>query len=225
MSETSYVELCLRALPPEKQAAARQAFHDLVDGAPGDSVLSRLLIVLEATAAYGRTIPAEISASMQAGVAALDARLAKIGTATGTKDADVAEFRAALNDQFSTFAASLPLEQNRESLDAVTLAVERVERGVRRLRHARVTAVLLLMTAAAVAGAGAVVGYFGKEYRTAQHIREPIEYLAQRGVELGLVDGGNNAVILKIAGPATAKGTDWTRDPKGRITGAQIVFP
>ena len=82
-------------------------------------MLSRLLIVLEATAAYGRTIPAEISASMQAGVAALDARLAKIGTATGTKDAEVAEFRAALNDQFSTFAASLPLEQNRESLDAV----------------------------------------------------------------------------------------------------------
>ena len=39
MSETSYVELCLRALPLEKQAAARQAFHDLVDGAPDDTML------------------------------------------------------------------------------------------------------------------------------------------------------------------------------------------
>lgn len=225
MSDTSYVELCLRALPSEKQAAARQAFHDLVEGAPDDTMLSRLLIVLEATAAYGRTIPAEITASVQTGVAALDARLAKLTAANNSHECHGAELRLALDDHLSAMATSLPFDQHRESINAVGLAVERLERSVRRLRHARVAAVAILMLGAAVAGAGAVVGYFRKDYREARQVCEKIDYLAQRGVELRLIDGGNNAIALRIDGPATAPGTDWTRDQKGRITGATIVLP
>jgi len=49
--------------------------------------------------------------------------------------------------------------------------------------HARVAAVAFLMLGAAVAGAGAVVGY-SEGLREARQVCEKIDYLAQRGVEL-----------------------------------------
>lgn len=223
MSDASYLELCLRALPAEKQATARQAFHDLLEGAPDDSMLSRLLIVLEATAAYGRTIPAEITAAVQSGIAALDGRLAKLGNAAGASSGDVALLKSALTDHLSLL--SEPLGQQRQLIESVRFAVEQVDRDVQRLRHARITAVLLLMGLAAIAGAFSVVAYFKPRYDAARGVSEAIEYLAQRGVEIGLADGGNNAVVVTISGPVTTKGTDWKADKKGRITGAQIVYP
>jgi hypothetical protein len=52
-----------------------------------------------------------------------------------------------------------------------------------------------------------------------------MDYLARRGIQIDLADAGNNAVAVIVTGPATiAKGTDWTRDPKGRVTGAQVMF-
>lgn len=223
MSEPSYVELCLRALPAEKQAVARQAFHDLLEGAPDDSMLSRLLIVLEATAAYGRTIPAEITAAVQSGIAALDGRLARLGNVDGGQGHDVAQLRSAVTGELSLLVE--PLEQQRQLVESLRFAVEQVDRNVQRLRHARITAVLLLMSGAAVAGAAGVVTYFKPRYDAARAVSDSIEYLAHRGVEIGLADGGNNAVVVTINGPATAKGTDWKLDKKGRTTGAQIVYP
>lgn len=222
MIEPSYVELCLRALPTDKQAVARQAFHDLLEGAPDDSMLSRLLVVLEATAAYGRTIPAEIAAAMQTGIAALDARLVKVASTNGTLAHDLSHLRAALGEQLS--ALTEPMDEQRRLVESVRHAVEQVDRDVQRLRHARVTAVMLFMIAAAIVGAGAVVAYFKPRYKAAREVTETMEYLAQCGIQIELANGGDNAVVFTVTGSVTAKGTDWTRDAKGRITGAQIVF-
>jgi len=215
MSETSYVELCLRALPLEKQAAARQAFHDLVDGAPDDTMLSRLLIVLEATAAYGRTIPAEIAAAMRQGIAGLDSRLAQLNGAQGVQSHDMDAQMARLFE---------PLAEQRQLLESVRFAVEQVERDVQRLRYARLTVVLLLMAASAIAGGIGVVSYFKPRYQAAQSVSEAMDYLAERGVHIQLAEDGQKAVVFTVQGPATRTGTDWMRDAKGRITGAQIVF-
>lgn len=223
MSETSYIELCLQALPPEKQAAARAAIHDLLEGSPDDSMLSRLLIVLEATAAYGRTIPAEITAAVQAGVSALDARLAKLGTVSGPGGVEVAEFQRELREQLGHVFG--PLGEQRLMIESVRHAVEAVNRDVQRLRHARVTAVLLLMIASAITGVAGFAAYFKPHYVAARSVQTSMDYLARRGIQIELGDAGNNAVAFTVTGPATAaKGTDWTRDPKGRVTGAQIVF-
>ena len=222
MSEPSYIELCLRALPLDKQTAAREAFHDLLEGSPDDSMLSRLLIVLEATAAYGRTIPAEIATAVQRGVAALDARLAKLGTVNGSSGNDVALFRHELKEQFS--CVTEPLREQRQLIESVRFVVEQGNRDVRRLRHARVTAVLLLMGLAAIGGAAGLAAYFKPRYEAARSVNESMEYLARHGIQIELADAGNNAVAFTVTGPVTAKGTDWTRDTKGRITGAQIIF-
>lgn len=222
MTEPSYIELCLRALPLEKQAAARQAFHDLLEGSPDDSMLSRLLLVFEATAAYGRTIPAEIAAAVQNGIAAMDARLARFDGTTSTREQDVAPVRAVLDERFVAITA--PLEEHRRSLESVRFAVEHVNRSVHRLRHARVTAVMMLMSVAAIAGAFGVIAYFKPRYEAARSVSESIEYLAQRGIQLELADGGNGTVVFLVTGTPTAKGTDWMLDAKGRVTGAKIVF-
>jgi hypothetical protein len=223
MSEPSYIELCLRAMPPEKQAAARAAFHDLTEGSPDDSMLSRLLIVLEATAAYGRTIPAEITTAMQNGVAALDARLAKLGTGHDSSGHGVAQFHRELADRFSTVTE--PLGEQRQMIESVRFAVEQVNRDVQRLRHARVTAVLFLMIGSAIVGAAGLAAYFKPRYVEARSVKASMDYLARRGIQIDLADAGNNAVAVIVTGPATiAKGTDWTRDPKGRVTGAQVMF-
>lgn len=221
MSEPSYIELCLRSLPPAKQEAARKAFHDLTDGAPDDTMLSRLLIVLEATAAYGRTIPAEIATAMQSGIAALDARLGKVASTSGVAPVDAAQL-GMIEERISTLAQSAG--EHRTLVESVRYAVEQVDRNVQRLRHARVTAVLLLMAAAAVVGAAGVVAYFKPRYEAARRISESVDYLAQRGVQLGMVDGGNDSVVFTVRGPITANGAEWTRDAKGRVTGARLVF-
>jgi hypothetical protein len=80
------------------------------------------------------------------------------------------------------------------------------------------------MTAAAFVGAAGVVAYFKTRYEAARSASESLDYLARRGVQLGLADDGNGAVIFTATGPATANGTEWTRDTKGRVTGARIVF-
>lgn len=220
MSEPSYMELCLRALPAEKQTAARAAFHDLLEGSPDDSMLSRLLIVLEATAAYGRTIPAEITSAVQHGVSALDNRLAKLGTASGASGREGVELQRELLGHVLE-----PLGEQRLMIESVRHAVEAVNRDVQRLRHARVTAVLLLMIASAITGAAGLAAYFKPRYVAARSVQTSMDYLARRGIQIELGDAGNNAVAFTVTGPATAaKGTDWTRDPKGRVTGAQIVF-
>lgn len=223
MSEASYIELCMRALPPEKQTAARAAFHDLLEGSPDDSMLSRLLIVLEATAAYGRTIPAEITSAVQHGVSALDSRLAKLGTVSGASGREGVEFQRELSEQLRHVFE--PLGEQRLMIESVRHAVEAVNRDVQRLRHARVTAVLLLMIASAVVGAVGVAAYFKPRYVAARSVQASMDYLARRGIQIELADAGNNAVAFTVTGPATAaKGTDWMRDPKGHVTGAQIVF-
>lgn len=215
MSEPSYVELCLRALPPEKQSAARQAFHDLVDGAPDDTMLSRLLIVLEATAAYGRTIPAEIAAAMRQGLASLDSRLAKLNGVNGVQAYDMDTQLGRLFE---------PLTEQRQLLESVRFAVEQVDRDVQRLRYARLTAVILLMAASAIAGGIGVVSYFKPRYQAAKTVYTAVEDLAARGIHISLSEDEQEAVVFTVQGPGTRAGTDWTHDDKGRVTGAQIVF-
>lgn len=88
--------------------------------------------------------------------------LAKLTAANNGREHQGADLRLALDEHLSAITASLPLDEHPESIDSIRLAVERLERSVRRLRHARVGAVAFLMLGAAVAGAGAVVGYFWK---------------------------------------------------------------
>lgn len=226
MNAPSYAELCLNALPPEKQTAARQAFKDLLEGAPDDSMLSRLLIVLEATAAYGRTIPAEITVALQSGIAELDARLGKFTTVANDADESrLKQLREVLEKQLPAMAASFSLDTHTTAVASLRVAVERLERSVRRLRHVRIGAVSLLMLLAAGLGAGGIVAYFKSDYDIGQRLRRRHDYLLDHGIQMRLSAGDNRTAIVSLEGPGALRGTEWVRDQQGRIVGVQLVYP
>jgi hypothetical protein len=226
MPSSSYIELCLQALPAEKQAAARLAFKDLIEGAPDDSMLSRLLIVLEATAAYGKTIPAEITAATERVLPAIEARLAKLAQAAGDEDERrLNQLRGLLEKQLPAMMPVLPVERNAKAVESLHAAIERLGRDVRRLRHVRVSAVAALMLLAVATGSGGTLVYFHGDYDLGQHYRQYYERLAGHGIstQIGTADGGG--LILRIEGKGILKGTDWRRDEQGNVIGVELIYP
>jgi hypothetical protein len=226
MPALSYIELCLQALPAEKQAAARLAFRDLIEGAPDDSMLSRLLIVLEATATYGKTIPAEITAAAEKVLPAIDARLAKLAQVSGDEDERrLKQVRDLLEKLLTAMMSAPPVGRNANAIEALRVAVERLERGVRRLRHVRIGAVAALMLLAAAGGVGGMVAYFRDDYNLGPRYRLYYERLCEHGVsaKIGATDGGG--LVLRIEGKGILKGTDWRRDEQGNVIGVEIVYP
>lgn len=226
MAAPSYVELCIQALPPEKQAAARTAFKDLLEGAPDDSMLSRLLIVLEATAAYGKTIPSEIATTIEKILPALDARLAKIAQVAGNEDVSgLKQVRELLEKKLATIIPAVPMERNARAVESLRLSVERLERGVRRLRHLRLGAVALLMLLSAGAGAGGVIAYFRKDYNLGQRNREYFEYLDDHGISTKIESADSGGLVFQVEGRQVLKGTDWLNDEHGHAIGVKFIYP
>jgi hypothetical protein len=48
--------------------------------------------------------------------------------------------------------------------------------------------------------------------------------LSAHNIQLGLNYGSDQSLVLSIEGPAT-RASEWTRDAKGHVTGAQITYP
>ena len=226
MPGPSYIELCIQALPAEKQAAARLAFRDLIEGAPDDSMLSRLLIVLEATAAYGRTIPVEITTAVEKVLPALDARLAKIARADSDEDERrLKQLRELLEKQLPAMMPKVPVERTAHAIDALRVSVERLERSVRRLRHVRLGAVAALMLLAAVAGAGGIVAYFREDYNLGQRDRKYCEYLDDHNISTKIEAADGGGIIFRVEGKGVLKGTDWLHNEQGYTVGAKFLYP
>jgi hypothetical protein len=173
-------------------------------------MLSRLLIVLEATATYGRTIPVEITTAVEKVLPALDARLAKIAQADSDEDERrLKQLRELLEKQLPAMMPKVPVERTAHAIEALRVSVERLERSVRRLRHVRLGAVVALMLLAAVAGAGGIVAYFREGYNLGQHDRKYYEYLDDHDIstKIEVVHGGG--IISRVEGTDVLKGTDW----------------
>ncbi|HEY9248400.1 MAG TPA: hypothetical protein VIO38_04680 [Rariglobus sp.] len=221
----SYIELCLQALPPEKRAAARQAFTDVVEGAPDESVLSRLLIVFEATAAYGRTIPSEITAAVEKVLPLVDARLSTLAQTTSEDEARrLAQLRDLLASQLPAMAEALLADQHVAAIEGLRRTVERTERTVRRLRHLRLIVVIMLMVLAMFAGAGGVVLYFREDYVWGQRSLRHLQHLGSHGVHIGAGTDASGALVVRIEGPPSIR-ADWLRDFQKTTTGAELVYP
>jgi hypothetical protein len=221
----SYIELCLQALPPEKQAAARQAFADVVEGAPDDSLLSRLLIVFEATAAYGRTIPAEIAAAVEKVLPLVDARLAVLAKVNDEDDTRrLAQLREMLASQLPTMAEAFSTDKHLEAVEALRISVERTERSVRRLRHIRLTVVVALMILAMLGGAGGVVLYFREDYVWGQTSLRHLQKLGSHGVYISADTQQSGSLVVKIDGPKTLR-SEWVLDIQKQVAGAELTYP
>ena len=117
------------------------------------------------------------------------------------------------------------MERNARAVESLRLAVERLERGVRRLRNLRLGAVALLMLLSAGAGAGGVIAYFRKDYNLGQRNREYFEYLDDHGISTKIESADSGGLVFQVEGRQVLKGTDWLNDEQGHTIGVKFIFP
>ncbi|MBI2516000.1 MAG: hypothetical protein HYV95_03715 [Opitutae bacterium] len=220
----SYLEKCVRALPPEKQTTAREAFRAIAENGD-DNLISKLLVTLEATSAYSATIPETLASSGERFLSELDLRLARTVQAQTEQETRREErLRQLLTELVPQLGKSLALDRVAAGLQAQTTELGRVERSLVRLRRARVGGLCLLMALGFLLGAGAVAAYGWREYRDARQAARFVDRLSDVGV-VAKIQRSENGEHLSIEGPAALRGTAWRKDERGYINGADLVFP
>ena len=223
MSE-SYLENCINALPPGKQPAAREAFKAIAENGD-DNLISKLLVILEATSAYAAHIPQTLSANGERFLGELDSRLTKVAKFHDEQEATrEARLHQLLVDQLPQLGRALAIDEVAAGLKAQAAELGRFERSLVRLRQARVGGLLLLMLLGFWLGAGAVVGFGWRNYNDAQQAAEFVARLHALGVVMKVqkTEGGE---LLTIDGPGALQGTGWRKDAKGYLSGADLMYP
>ena len=222
--EANYIEACIEALPEPKRAAARNAFHELLSEGNDESLLVRLLLVFEATAAFASAIPSAITSSMQKGAEALDARLHLLADAAHASDEDrqrqFERLAQALTEQRGD---SSSLTRIAEGVEAQRVSISRVMSAVNRLRHLRVGVVLATALIAFLGGAALVAAVFQRSYKDAVAYRTFFHSMRARGVDVSVNTRGNDYMV-RVEGHPIRPGTDWIKDASGKIVGAEIYF-
>jgi hypothetical protein len=223
MSE-SYLEKCIRSLPPEKQAAAREAFKAISETGD-DSFLSKLLVTLEATSAYAATIPQDLVSSGEKLLRELDARAIQLAKQNAEDDAQrekrICEI---ITSQVPQLGKALALDQVAAGLEAQTAELGRIGRTLTRLRHLRVSGLLLLMGLAGFLGAGAVVGLYWSSYHAAERAQNFVSRLNAAGVYLSVKDTESGPHVI-VEGAPVLRGTVWRKNSENFTTGADFYFP
>ena len=217
----SYLEKCIQALPEAKRTAAREAFRAVAE-AGDDTLLSKLLVVLEATAAYSATIPEALVSRGDRFLADFDARLAQQATrfkpddatASGDKEAD--HFHGA--DPHATF------DKLASALDAQKAEMGRLNRNLLRLRQARLSGLLLLLINGVLLGAGLTLTIGLNGYRQAQQSERLISRLTAAGVAVRFQDAAKGPTVF-IIGPTAITSSVLIKDAKGAATGIELVYP
>lgn len=223
--DTGYIEACVAALPAEKRPAARAAFRELIEEGGSDHLLSRLLLVFEATSAFASKIPAEITSAMERCVGALDARLktlAESETAGATQQ--FAHIRALFENREAAPASDPALERLAAGVQAQSVELGRVAAAVSRFRHARVHSFIGFVVIAFLGGAAAVAGGFYKDYTNAVGYRRFWRSIQSRNVTVSSEVRGRS-FVLRVDGPPVHSGTEWVRDTGGKSCGVELYFP
>jgi hypothetical protein len=221
MSE-SYLEKCIRALPGEKQAAAREAIKSIAENGD-DSLLSQLLAVFEATAAYSETIPQELVRFGESFLRELDARAAE--AAKHQKEADAqreTRLRELIAAQVPQLGKSLALDKVAAGLQSQSAELGRLGRSVERVRQARVGGLLFLIVLGVCMGAGTVIAGFWRSYAEAGQAKRFVENLNAAGI-YAKIDRTDEVAHLTVEGPVALRGTAWRKSADGYIVGADYV--
>lgn len=223
MSE-SYLEKCIRSLPQEKQAAAREAFKAISETGD-DSFLSKLLVTLEATSAYAATVPKDLVTSGEKLLREFDARAAQLAKQNAEADAQREKrIGEIISKQVPQLGKALALDRVAAGLDAQTAELGRIGRTLARLRHLRVGGLLFLMALSCSLGAGAVVGLFWQPYHRAERAEVFVSRLNAAGVFVSVKDIESGTHIA-VEGQPVLRGTVWRKNAEGYTTGADFYFP
>ena len=188
-------------MPETKQAAAREAFRDILDGREDDGTLTRLLLVFEATSAYGEKIPHEMTMVMEKYLHALDCRMAQF--TENAEDMDIIhieQFTKALQEQLPAIAKAISPEIIAEEIGSMRVSIDRLERSSRRQRNLRLTVVAICMMLSGMACAGGVIAWFKNDYDTGQRALGQFTILHNYGLTLRLNNGDNQSLRVHING-------------------------
>ena len=218
----SYFEKCIQALPPEKQTAAREA-HRAISETGDDSLISKLLVVLESTAVYAETIPRGMVVFGDKFLGELDGRLKQtahlqIESETRTEE----RLGRLIAEQVPALGKALAMDKVAQQVTTQAAEIGRMSRSLSRLRHMRVGGMLVLMLLGGGIGAGAVVGIFQARYQLAQKSQRFLEKLSAAGIDAE-VSQTENGILLRVSVPSALKGTAWRKDRDGYICGADFV--
>lgn len=221
----SYIEKCVLALPPDKQAAARAAFKEISEGGD-DSVFSKILVTLEATSAYAAGIPQALAENGERFLKELDNRTKEIVTRLEASEAERDEhLRDLLRQQLPALVKPLAIEKLIEYSARQTAELGRIERSVARLRHARVGGMVFLMLIGALLGAAGLCSIIWPPYQDGQRAAQKLATLEAAGISWDHRRTKQGELVLIEGPPIDSKSVAWRRSAAGQIVGANILYP
>lgn len=221
-NQDSYLEQCIRALPHEKQSAARKAFEELGDGDLG--ALSRVLIALEATTALAKEVPRDLAEVSRRLLDELDARRKQAEqTAVELEKQREERLRALLIQQVPALGRALAVDRIAVQVEQQKAATLRLERSVSRFRHLRVGGVLALMLCSVILVGAGGAAFWWKDIQSWRHNAQFLSRLDRAGVSLRLMRQDQGGTVFEIKGPVY-QGTGWIKDANGNLAGADLVI-
>ncbi len=224
-SDDSYIERCIRALPPERQGPARQAYKEVDEDGTG-TFLGKLLVLLDASGAYAKTIPYELKCVADSLIREIEG----IRSRDALQRSDEAQqcekqLRQILADQMPVLAKGLAVTRLAEGLEAQNTMLGRLEYAVSAMRYFRVAGLLLLMGLATIIGAAAMGAFFYKPYQEGQQSKAWLDYFSSRGIGIHARETQNMVIITVDGRGALLPGTDYRKDDQGRIMGVELIYP
>lgn len=223
--DESYIEQCIRALPPERQGPAWQAHKEISEDGTG-TFLCKLLVLLDASGAYAKTIPMEVKRILDNSIPKLEAILSSDAIQRSSDDEQSEKrLRQIIADQMPLLAKGLSVTRLAEGLEAQNTILGRLEHAVSAMRHLRVGGLLLLMGLAALIGAGGMGLYFYKPYKEGQQDIAWFDYLSSHGIGINAHETKDTVIFTVDGRGALLQGTDYRKDKQGQATGVNLVYP
>ncbi|MBT5902293.1 MAG: hypothetical protein HOH58_09315 [Opitutaceae bacterium] len=225
MASPSYIEACIAALPNEKQQRAREAFNDILEGRDDDGVLSRLLLVFEATSAFGRELPSELERVLSGQASKWEALLEqnRVQTAETGKNLE-ASITQTIEDSIPQIGEKLSVAPLSKEVDQLRVGVDRLNRQIHRQRTVRLSVVFGFMLLAAVAGAASVAWWFHDDFRAREQAHRQVRAFEYYGLSLELSGTEDRSLRVHIEGSGAVSSGSWLTS-NGKTHGVQFVVP
>jgi len=222
--EKSYLDQCIDALPVNKQEAARRAWKSFGDG--DDSTFSKMLVLLEATNAMAERVPRQLSEISRKLQADLDGKCHALQAAAKQSTSEHADAcREIITSQLPILAKSLGMEAHRDELRRQGAILERLERGVERMRHLRVHGLIALLAFGCLATATTIVGSFWTDYHHGKADSHFLKAINMAGVNCVIERRTAESSTLRIVLDRVPASSRWIKDENGSTVGLRLVIP
>jgi hypothetical protein len=225
MSENlSYLQSHINHLPPEKQSAARRLTAEALEGGD-DSPLSKMLFACEINTIVAADVQRKATESGNQFLQQMDQKLANAVQENAQFELRLGkQLQQVISDQVPALGKVMALDKLVTTVERLNVHLRQIDQGVSKLRHARVSGLLLLMTLGAVIGSSIVIGLFYKNYQQAMPNHDLISTLKAEGIYLR-ANGKEDGIHVTIFGVESYLEAKVRKDESGNKIGVDLVFP